>query len=216
LPVITHPHLNDHGQKVFIRTPTTPTPLSTWPDPQAVATVVPGGPLPAELNGVRFDPWGDHPTTATEWNDYAGLKLDLAEPVMTVLPGKKTSAGVVVIERDGRVWAVHPTNGFGGYLCTFAKGSVEPGMSLQATAVREAWEESGLKVRIVSLLGDFLRTTSVTRYYLAERIGGDPSSGMGWESQACTLAPIATLQDLLNGAADKSIIAALQAVLLGQ
>lgn len=210
MPATTHPHLNDQGQKVIIKTPTTPTPLSTWHDPLAVATVVPSGPMPAELNSVPFAPWSDHPTTTAEWNSCVGLMRGLVEPAMEVPPGKKVSAGVVAVEPDGRVWIVHPTGGFGGYLATWPKGRVEAGMSLQATAVREAWEESGLKVRIVGLLGDFMRTTTVTRFYLAERAGGTPAL-MGWESQAVSLSPPVELPGLLNGAADKPIIAALQA-----
>ncbi len=166
--------------------------------------------MPAELNGVPFDPWGDHPTTTAGWNSCVGLMPGLVEPAMEVPPGKKASAGVVAVEPDGRVWIVHPTGGFGGYLATWPKGRVEAGMSMQATAVREAWEESGLKVRITGLLGDFDRTTTRTRYYLAERTGGTPAD-MGWESQACTLAPLDSLPGLLNGAADAPVLAALKA-----
>jgi len=211
---ITHPRPDDRGRPVIIQKPTTPTPLAAWHDPQAVATVIPGGLMPAELNGVRFEPWTDPPTTVAEWNAYAGLMPDLVEAAMQVPVGKKASAGVIVIETDGRVWTVHPSNGFGGYFCTFAKGRVEAGMSMQATAVREAWEESGLKVRIVGLLGDFLRTTTLTRYYIGERTGGTPAQ-MGWESQACTLAPLSALPNLLNGAADKPVLAALLVALAG-
>lgn len=170
--------------------------------------------MPAALNGVPFEPWNDHPTTAAEWNSYSGLMPDLVEPAMQTPHGKKASAGVVALEPDGRVWLVHPTGGFGGYLTTWPKGRVEAGVSVQATAVRETWEESGLKVRIIGLLGDFVRTTTVTRYYIGERTGGTPAS-MGWESQACTLAPLEALPSLLNGAADKPVLAALQVALAG-
>nr|WP_246265289.1 NUDIX hydrolase [Aromatoleum diolicum] len=125
-------------------------------------------------------------------------------------PGLNASAGVVVVERDGRVWVVHPTNGFGGYLATWPKGRVEGGLSFQATAVREAWEEAGLKVRITGILGDFDRTTTRTRYYVGERAYGTPAEA-GWESQACTLAPIDALPSLLNGSADAPVLAALKA-----
>lgn len=209
-----HPRPNDHGQPVIIKKPTTPTPLSTWNDPQAVATVAPDAPLPPDLNGIAFVPWSDHPRTTAKWNAYGGLMPDLVEPAMQIPTGKKASAGVVAVEPDGRVWLVHPTGGFGGYLATWPKGRVDGGMSLQATAAREAWEESGLKVRITGLLGDFDRTTTRTRYYLAERTGGTPAL-MGWESQACTLAPLEALADLLNGASDKPVLAALQVALAG-
>jgi 8-oxo-dGTP pyrophosphatase MutT (NUDIX family) len=54
---------------------------------------------------------------------------------------ERAAAGAVVMEPDGRLWLVAPSNGFGGYLATFPKGRVEPGISLQATAIREVWEE---------------------------------------------------------------------------
>lgn len=208
-----HPRADDQGQPVIIKKPTQPTPLENWPNPAAVATVVPGGRMPDDLNGVPFSSWVDHPRTTAEWNAYEGLMPALLEPEMKIPAGKKVSAGVVVVEKDGRAWIVHPTGGFGGYMATWPKGRVESGMSLQATSVREAWEESGLKVRVTGLLGDFTRTTSVTRLYLAERMGGHPGAGMGWESQACSLAPLSALPGLLNGTADKPVLAALEAVL---
>lgn len=205
-----HPRVNDSGNPVVIKHPSTPTPPASWTDPAAVAVFVPGGPVPAELNGIPVASWGDAPTTDAGWAQVEGLNPDLAESPMKVTPGLKASAGVVLVEPDGRVWLVHPTNGFGGYRATWPKGRVEGGLSLQGTACREAWEESGFKVRITGLLGDFLRTTSVTRYYLAERTGGSPSEA-GWETQGCTLAPLDALPELLNGAADKPVLAALKA-----
>jgi len=210
---VAHPKPGENGQLVTIKHPTTPSPIEAWHDPAAVATCVPGGPMPAELSGVPFAPWSDRPRTSSEWNAFDGLKPDLVEPAMKVAPGLKASAGVVVVEPDGRVWIVHPTNGFGGYIRTFAKGRVEDGLSLQATACKEALEESGLRVLITALLGDFDRTTTRTRYYLAERTGGHPGYGMGWESQACTLAPLDALPDLLNGSADKPVLEALKSYL---
>lgn len=208
MPAI-HPKPGEHGQPVTIRKPSTPTPPTSWFDPAAVAVFVPGGPVPAELNGIPVASWGDAPTTDAGWAQVEGLNPDLAESPMKVTPGLKASAGVVVVEPDGRVWLVHPTNGFGGYRATWPKGRVEGGLSMQSTACRECFEESGLKVRIVGLLGDFDRTTTRTRYYLAERTGGSPSL-MGWESQAASLTPLEALPDLLNGAADAPVLEVLQ------
>lgn len=210
LSVIYHPKLNNHGRPVPIHAPHTASGEDTWACPELIATFVPGGSVPAELNKVPFAPWRDPPGTAAEWNAYEGLQQDLAEQPMEVPSGKRASAGVVVVEADGRVWLVHPTNGFGGYSATWPKGRVEDGMSMQATAVREAFEESGLRVRVTGLLGDFDRTTTRTRYYLAQRTGGDPSA-CGWESQATSLAPLEELPKLLNGAADAPVISALMA-----
>ncbi|MCW3476753.1 NUDIX hydrolase [Limobrevibacterium gyesilva] len=125
--------------------------------------------------------------------------------------GRKLSAGAVVVEPDGRVWLVEPTNHFGGYVRTFPKGRVEHGLSLRATAVREAFEETGLLVRLGRFLVDGVRTTTVTRYYLAERVGGTPVA-MGWEAQAMWLAPCRRLAALAAAPADATILRALAAV----
>lgn len=54
--------------------------------------------------------------------------------------------GGAVPEADGRVWLVTHSNAYGGYPVTLPKGTQDSGMSLQATALREAFEEAGLAV----------------------------------------------------------------------
>jgi ADP-ribose pyrophosphatase YjhB (NUDIX family) len=126
---------------------------------------------------------------------------------------KHLSTGVLIVEPDGRVWITKPTNEYGGYQHTFPKGTVEPGIPLQANAIKEAWEETGLKVKIVGVLGDHERDTSVARLYVAQREGGTPSD-MGWESQAIKLAPISTVKGvLLNRTHDKKIADDLHVIL---
>lgn len=205
-----HPKRDDSGKTVTILQPSLPTAPETWSDPGAIATVVPGGTMPEAANGIPFSPWRYHPATASGWLECDSLMPELDENPLQAKNGKKTSAGIVVAEPDGRVWVVHPTNGFGGYHATFPKGRVDPGMTLHATAIKECFEESGLHARITGVLGDFERTTTVMRLYLGERIGGTPSE-CGWESQAVSLVPVAKLAKLLNGAADKPVIAALLA-----
>ena len=68
---------------------------------------------------------------------------------------------------------------------------------MQANAIKEAFEESGLQVEIVGHIGDFERTTSVARMYRARRVGGDPTAS-GWESQAVSLVPKEKLHEILN------------------
>jgi len=199
--VVHHPELDHHGEPVKIHQPSTPTPLAAFGDPKAVATIVPGGEVPAQLHGVLFEPWSDHPTTAEGWDYVDGVNDDLDEPPMHAPKGKAVASGVVIEEPDGRVWLVAPTNGFGGYKASFPKGNAEPELSLQANAIKEAFEETGLKVEITGLVGDFERTTSVARLYLAKRVGGTPAR-MGWESQAVHLAPKDKLYGLLNMATD--------------
>ena len=69
------------------------------------------------------------------------------------------------------MWAVAPTDGYGGYATTFPKGKLD-GLSPRATAIKEAFEESGLRVELTGYLCDIVRTTSVTRYYTARSVGG--------------------------------------------
>lgn len=199
-----HPQKSDKGQPVLIKYPSSATPLDTWANPAAVATVTPGGAMPAELNGLVFDSWLSLPTTPDAWNAVSGLG-EFDEPPFAPVPGKKVSAGVVVEEPDGRVWVVHPTNQFGGYVSTFLKGTVEHGLSLRACAIKEALEKAGLRVELTGWLVDTIRTTSKARYYLARRVGGNPAD-MGWKSQAVYLIPRDKLPRLLDNPMDLLIL----------
>ncbi len=199
LRAICHPCPDDDGQPVFIERPSSPCDPAAWDDPAQVATAVPGGCVPASLNGIAFAAAGlaDLPPPAP-----------IAEPPYVLPPGLRAAAGAVVVEDDGRVWLVAPTNAYGGYAATFPKGRVDAGAGLQSTAVREVLEESGLAVEIVGFLADVRRTQTYTRYYLARRIGGSPAS-MGWETQAVHLVPPARLAAVAAHANDAAIIAAL-------
>jgi len=201
---IHHPRLGEKGELVLIQAPHHASLPSTWASPDAVATFTPGGDAPLAIGGVPLRAWKDHPTTAEGWNYDDGVNHDLHETALRVPLGKKPSSGVIIEEADGRVWLTAPTNSFGGYDATFPKGSAEPGLSLQANAIKEAWEESGLRVEIIGLVGDFERTTSVARMYRARRIGGSPVDA-GWEAQAVVLCPKGHLYEHLNGLADHPI-----------
>jgi 8-oxo-dGTP pyrophosphatase MutT (NUDIX family) len=203
-----HPQPQPNGQPVKIHHLTAPTPSATWEDWQAVATCVPGGPVPDRLN--------DLPLVALraqrgeiDWSSLAQNDT-FDEPAFTPSPGLKAAAGAVVVEPHGRVWVVHPTNGYGGYQTTFPKGRVAPGSSLRETAVREVYEESGLVVEIIGFLVDSPRSTTYTRYYLARRRAGSPAD-MGWESQAVSLVPLRYLRDFVNQSVDKVLVASLLA-----
>ena len=205
---ITHPQQNDEGEDVQINEPSTPTPMQTWFDKGAIATVVPGGPMPKILNGVPFAPWADHPETEEEWDAVDGQDHMLYEPPFETLG--KPAAGVVIEEDDGRVWVIHPTNQFGSYRSTFPKGRLEEGINLQASAIKEAFEESGLKVEITGFLGDVERSVTTCRYFSARRVGGTPSDA-GWESQSVSLVPRSKLYEVLNSPNDHGLAEALGA-----
>jgi ADP-ribose pyrophosphatase YjhB (NUDIX family) len=171
--------------------------------------------IPEPLNGVPFTHW----TPPEDWSTVPGqLPSRVKEPplpeayynymdpktkVMVHEP-KMTGAGVLIREPDGRVWVVEPMNHYGGYDHTFPKGTQEPGMTLQQTAIKEAWEESGLKVRLLGHATDVVRDTSVARYYWAVREAGTPT-GFGEETFSVKLTPPEQLPRYLNRERDRGI-----------
>jgi ADP-ribose pyrophosphatase YjhB (NUDIX family) len=197
-PMHLHPKVDEDGKPIAIKNPHTATGTETWSNPKAIATFVPGQKAPVILNGVLFTPWVDHPEDPDDWNDLQHKPVP--EPPLPVTK-KSQAAGVVIEEPDGRVWVVHPTNAFGGYEGTFPKGHVEDGIDLQPSAIKEAYEESGLKVEITGFLCDVDRTTTTCRYYTAKRIGGTPAD-CGWEAQAVSLVPRTQLYEVLNSPND--------------
>lgn len=206
-----HPKPDEHGERLALHSPSQATALESWLDPARIATVLPAGPLPPGLNGIAFRPWREAPRDDAGWAQPGQESQEnFGEPPFVPAPGKRVAAGVVILEDDGRVWVVHPSNAFGGYRATFPKGTRDPGMSLRATAIREAFEESGLHVTLTGFLADLTRSRSRTRYYLGRRMGGCPSD-MGWESQAVSLVPRAQLGKLLVNPNDGPLVAMLLA-----
>ncbi len=203
-----HPSLTERGERVRVWAPTTPSPPATWHDPDAVACFVPNGPAPSEINGLALNP-ATPPQDAAGWARLVASP-DRQPPLATSALHRGRGAGAVILEPDGRVWLIEPTNHFAGYRCTFPKGSMERGYELAALAAKEAFEETGLLVEIGAFLLDTPRPGSMARYYLARRIGGVPTA-MGWESQAVLLAPRHRLRGLLNRLVDHPVVAALEA-----
>lgn len=202
--MIYHPKLDNDGNKVSINNPSMPTDIETWLAPSKAATVTPNGDLPGELNGISFDDWTDHPQCNAEWENLAAKSL-VDEPPFLPPKNKKSAAGVVIEESDGRIWLVAPSNAYGGYTATFPKGTVEHGASLHATALKEAFEETGLRVEIIGFLADSNRSTTFTRYYRARRLGGSPAC-MGWESQAVHLVSRESLTKHVTHPNDKQLL----------
>jgi ADP-ribose pyrophosphatase YjhB (NUDIX family) len=203
-----HPKMNDDGKPVWIHHPNMATPMSAFADSNQVICVLPGGGVPDILNLIPLRQWTDGPTTVSDWNAVSGQVL-LDEPALPHKSGKKPASGVVIIEPDQRVWLVSPTNRYSGYENTFPKGTLDAGLNLQANTIKEAFEESGLRVAIISYLGDVERSTTVTRYYFARRTGGNPAD-MGWESQAVHLVPKNKLGDYLTNKHDTPLLEALK------
>ncbi len=158
----------------------------------------------ADLNGVPLKAPAAPPDFSKLKNKHIGepaFDFDAAKA-----KGKHAAAGVIIEEPDGRIWIYEPKNHFGGYEHTFPKGTLEDGYTLQQTAVKEAFEESGLMVEIQGFVGDFEKTSSITRYYRAKRIGGDPGAAH-WEAERVKLVPADKAKDMLNVSVDKKILA---------
>lgn len=190
-----HPRRDDQGLVVAIQAPTAPSSQRAWKQPARTACVAPGGTLPVSLHRVRPRAWVDAPTTAAGWEALVGENA-IAEPAFKVPRHLKPAAGVVVREPDGRIWLVCPTNRFSGYEITFPKGR-SGGKCLQGTALCQAHEESGLRVRLIRHRADVRRSQTHTRYDQAERVGGSPAD-MVWESQAVMLVPLSELTSLAS------------------
>lgn len=197
-----HPKPDDNGQPKLILRPSAASSPATWRSAVDTAVFVPGGAVPADLNGLAMQPWTDIPE---DWDYVDGQNDEIEEPPMPCVEGKATASGVIIQEPDARIWLVSPANQYGGVVNTFPKGGKEPNLSLQANAIKEAFEESGLKVEIDAFALDVERSTSVARYYLAHRVGGTPAD-MGWESQAVRLVPLGQLGDHLNRPEDKQVL----------
>jgi ADP-ribose pyrophosphatase YjhB (NUDIX family) len=206
--LVYHPRLDERGRKVLLAKPSEEANLAQVADAGASATFVPTSSWEQALHGVALASWGPPDTAASVWEELAAPPVD--EPAYVLPTGMRAAAGAVVVEPDGRVWLVAPSNGFAGYQVTFPKGRVDKGASLQATAIKEVWEESGLLVKLTGYLGDFVRTETYTRFYIARRVGGTPCD-MGWESQAVHLAPVSKAYGLLNRSTDRDVLKALEA-----
>jgi ADP-ribose pyrophosphatase YjhB (NUDIX family) len=208
---VLHPKQDDHGQPVRIHEPCHCSPHAAWSDRDTVATVTPGSSMPPQLSDSPIASWRDVPTRAKGWERLANAAA-FQEPPFNCQPGKAPAAGAVILEPDQRLWVISPCNAFGGYTNAFPKGRIERGLSTRASAVKEAYEETGLKVELTAFLCDATRSTTVTRYYLARRVAGDPSD-MGWESQAVHLVHLSQLAEFAAHPNDRPIVHALLRIL---
>lgn len=75
--------------------------------------------------------------------------------------------GGIVIDAAGRVLLREPTDHYKGHVWTFAKGKPEPGEAPHETALREVFEETGVRARIVlKIPGSFDGSTTSNEYFL--------------------------------------------------
>jgi 8-oxo-dGTP pyrophosphatase MutT (NUDIX family) len=88
------------------------------------------------------------------------------------LSGKEFAYGGVIFSAEGLVLLREPTNQHGRYVWTFPKGQQEGDETPEETALRETWEEAGVRAEIVEQIpGRFAGTTGVTIYFLMRPVG---------------------------------------------
>lgn len=136
----------------------------------------------------------------------AMTKASYEPPFPSLPPEKHAAAGMLLFTPDGKLVLVDPANKYGGYETTFPKGTQEEGMSLQATAVKEVYEETGFKAKVLGYLGDYEKSTSLTRFYIGVVEDGAPWMAH-YETEAVRIVPLDQVDALLNVGTDKSIFA---------
>lgn len=195
-----HPKVDEFGNKFELEQPHIPTDVSNIFDSTKHATIIPDQTnLPKQLNKIAFSSYKHKGS----WNKVEGQGT-FEEPPIPV-SDKPLATGVIIHEKDGRIWTLSPSNKFGGYTNIIGpKGKLETGLNPRANAIKEAHEETGLKVHLVGHAHDVERSTSMTRYYHGIRVGGTPSD-MGWETQAVHLVPREHLEHHLDSDYDKEV-----------
>jgi ADP-ribose pyrophosphatase YjhB (NUDIX family) len=126
---------------------------------------------------------------------------------------EETSAGGLVLDsqRGGRLFAavIGRTNSHGNLTWSLPKGHLEAGESLEAAAIREVTEETGIEGRVVAPLGviDFYFTADGQRIHnlmLAE--GGELNSDDAEVDQVAWI-PLDELSDRLAYADERRLLA---------
>jgi 8-oxo-dGTP pyrophosphatase MutT (NUDIX family) len=134
---------------------------------------------------------------------------------------REFSAGGVLVRRLRGRWyvaAIRPT-GRGERTWALPKGWIEPGESPAETAVREAWEETGLRARLDRKLGDIryaytrkdgIRVFKVVSFFLLRyrsgRIGAIPA-GMELEVAEARWLPLDEAPRVLAYGGERQMVA---------
>jgi 8-oxo-dGTP pyrophosphatase MutT (NUDIX family) len=159
------------------------------------------------LNGIPFKPVSfDDLWTGNTIIDY---KRVTGPPLPELKTNQERAYGSIILEPDNRIWIVEPKNHYGGYEHTFPKGRVSFGEVPIDAAIRETWEETGLKIGLEKYFGDYEGNTTNTRYYIAKRMGGNPTN-FGPEVQSVKLVTIEEAKKLLNQPRDQKILSDLE------
>ncbi len=120
---------------------------------------------------------------------------------------REFSAGGVLV-KEGKVLLIkNPSD-----VWSFPKGIVEEGESPEDTAIREVYEEAGVRGKIISELGEVVywyvregeRIRKSVLYYLMEYVEGEPKPS--WEVKDAKFFPLEEARKLLKYKGDKEIL----------
>jgi len=119
---------------------------------------------------------------------------------------REFSAGGVVF-KDGEVLLIKTPSG----AWSFPKGNIEPGEKPEETALREVWEETGIKGEIIDYVGEIHywytlkgeRIFKTVKYYLMKYKEGNPKPS--WEVKDAKFFPIEEAKRLLKYKGDREI-----------
>jgi len=120
----------------------------------------------------------------------------LENEVKPAATGKKSARkklepayGGVVINRHGQVLLMEPKDHFDGYAWTFPKGRPRTGETPEATAIREVYEETGVRARIERPMPEtFEGGTTLTTYFLMSMVRdtkqfGNETQSVKWATE---------------------------------
>jgi 8-oxo-dGTP diphosphatase len=95
----------------------------------------------------------------------------------------KKAYGGVIINPNGQVLLREPKDHFDDYAWTFAKGEPSSGESSEETALREVFEETGVRGSILGKIpGAFEGSTTSNEYFLMLPV--EDTKKFHWETQA--------------------------------
>ena len=119
---------------------------------------------------------------------------------------REFSAGGVLF-KDDEVLLIQNLSG----VWSFPKGNIEAGETPEETAVREVWEETNVKGKILAYIGEIHywyrlkgeKVFKTVKYYLMEYISGEPQAS--WEVKDARFFPTEETKKLLKYRGDKEI-----------
>ena len=119
---------------------------------------------------------------------------------------KEFSAGGVLFRGDEVLLIKNPSG-----VWSFPKGIVEEGENPEETALREVYEETGIKGRILSYIGEigywYVRNGQKVQkrvaYYLMEYLEGEPKPS--WEVQDASFFSVQEAEKLLKYKGDRQV-----------